>query len=78
MTDHTEMHIPDDVMEAAREAYDTPINDDGASLVSLVSKVSEDYVKIAIARAIMAERERCSRIAEQYDHGVYASIAILG
>ena len=48
MTDHTEMQIPDDVMEAAYEAMKDPTG--GAAR--------------CIARAILAERERCARIAE--------------
>jgi len=65
MTDHTEMQIPDDVARAAIKAYDAPLNDDGASLVGIVNRMAEDYVKLAIARAILAERERCARIAEE-------------
>lgn len=64
MTDHTEMQIPDDIARAATKAYDAPLNDDGASLVGIVNRMAEDYVKLAIARAILAERERCARIAE--------------
>lgn len=67
MTDHTEMQIPDDVMEAAHRAFD-------------IAYHAEDDVEryAVIARAILAERERCARISENYDHGVYAAEAIRG
>lgn len=52
MTDQTEMQIPDDVMEAAHLAFD-------------IAYHAEDDVEryAVIARAILAERERCARIA---------------
>lgn len=46
--------IPDDVMEAAREAVEA---------MPARAPFKSD-VEIAIARAIMAERERCAKIAE--------------
>lgn len=58
--------VPDDVMKAAVKAYETPIVEDGSSLVSLVNKMVEDEVKLCIARAILAERERCAKVADRY------------
>lgn len=56
MTDHTEMQIPDDVMEAAGWHYQgLPVSYD---------RQDEEEVIRCIARAILAERERCARIAE--------------
>lgn len=52
MTDHTEMQIPDDVMEAAIAAEKN------------MKFNGQTFVIAAIARAILAERERCARIAE--------------
>lgn len=49
MTDNTEMQIPDDVQKTADEA---------------ASKVGAIWDIEPIARAILAERERCARIAE--------------
>lgn len=49
MTDHTEMQIPDDVMMYAEMLYD----DGGYKTVPRI-----------IAEAILAERERCAKIAE--------------
>jgi len=43
--------IPDDVMKAARDAVNSAIDDRGAIGV--------------IARAILAERERCAKVAEE-------------
>lgn len=59
----SETAIPADVMEAARRSYETPIREDGSSLVSIVNRMAEDDVKLAIASAIMAERERCALVA---------------
>lgn len=53
--------IPEDVMKAAIAAYERPIVEDGSSLVSLVNRMVEDEVKLCIARAILAERERCEK-----------------
>lgn len=52
MTDHTEMQIPDDVMEAA-----IAVNGD------IMFKGYDDTVRV-IAMALVRERERCARIAE--------------
>lgn len=60
MTDHTEMHIPDDVMEAAYEAW--AISWD---LAKGNKKSDGSAVYEPIARAILAERNRCARIAEE-------------
>lgn len=68
--------IPDDVMKAAIKAYETPIVEDGRSLVSLVNKMVEDEVKLCIARAILAERERCIEILEGLDSYAYVHEAI--
>ena len=53
MTDHTEMQIPSDILEAAHLAFD-------------IAYHAEDDVEryAVIARAILKERERCARIAE--------------
>lgn len=54
MTDHTEMQIPDDVMEVAEDiAIEVVATDGGLVDVTLI-----------IAHAILGERERCARIAE--------------
>ncbi len=58
--------IPDDVMKAAIQAYDKPLREDGSSLVYLVNRMVEDDVKLCIARAILAERERCAKVAYAY------------
>lgn len=50
------MDIPEDVMEAARAVYL-----DGC----LYGYTDQQFID-AIARAIMAERERCKKIAETY------------
>lgn len=52
MTDHTEMQIPDDVMRAAWKTLRETFFDTRSDTVTI------------IARAILAERERCARIAE--------------
>lgn len=52
MTDHTEMQIPDDVMEAARQAWNGIRNN------------SMRDGQFFIARAILSERTRCQ---EKYD-----------
>ena len=49
----TEMQIPDDVMEAAKEAH-----------ANFARSSVTDNLTVIIARAILAERERCARIAE--------------
>ena len=51
--------IPDDVLKAARSAMDNPFNQSVAWEGPLVD---------AIARAIMAERERCAKICEDHGH----------
>jgi hypothetical protein len=56
MTDHTEMQIPDDVMEAAKEAH-----------ANYAKSSVTDNLTVIIARAILAERERCARIADRND-----------
>ena len=71
MTDHTEMQIPDDVMEAARKSL----------TIGGAPYGSPKFMKrleASVARAILAERERCAKIAQGYDHGFYAAEAILG
>lgn len=72
--------IPEDVMKAAIEAYERPIVEDGSSLVSLVNRMVEDEIKLCIARAILAERERCClvlrRLHEQQDGETFVSIFI--
>lgn len=55
MTDHTEMQIPGDVIEAARQAFRLVANTYGG----------EYEMVMPIARAILAERERCARIGEE-------------
>ena len=52
MNDHTDMQIPDDVMEAANRC------------VSEFRWNNDSQWHIFVARAIFAERERCARIAE--------------
>lgn len=52
MTDHTEMQIPDGVMEAAIAAEKN------------MKFNGQTFVIAAIARAILQERERCARIAD--------------
>lgn len=54
MTDPTEMQIPDDVMEAAKEA------------ASYIMEWPDDLTCRVIARAIMAERERAAKVAYTY------------
>lgn len=71
MTDHTEMQIPDDVMEAARRVV---VDDLG---MDLPGKLQSSYIN-CIAEAILAERERCARIAEEYNQGIFAAEAIRG
>lgn len=65
MTDHTEMQIPDDVMEAARQAWNGIRNN------------SMRDGQFFIARAILAERERCARIAGACSRGSTARYRIL-
>lgn len=55
MTDKPEPGIPADVMEAA----------DALSFEFAVADL-EKPAKLAIARAIMAERERCAKIADEF------------
>lgn len=59
MTDHTEMQIPDDVMEAATRALGEWTIDDG-------SHYQFHMCATSVARAILQERERCARIAENF------------
>lgn len=54
MTDHTEMQIPDDVMRAASEAH-----------ANYAKSSVTDNLTVIIARAILAEREMCAKIAEE-------------
>lgn len=58
--------IPADVMEAAENIVDR-IN---------FTVVDPATIRTDIANAIMEERERCARIAEQYDHSLYAAMGI--
>lgn len=37
-----------------------------------------DDLRLSVARAIMAERERCAHLAEGYSDGIYAAMAIRG
>lgn len=62
MTDHTEMQIPDDVMEAANRCVDDNAGFD---------------IRTVVARAILAERERCARIAGSCARGSTARYRIL-
>lgn len=61
MTDHTEMQIPDDVMKAANRCVDDNAGFD---------------IRTVVARAILAERrrerERCARIADEFDAYSYS------
>ena len=59
MTAHTEMQIPDDVMRAARKAWRDAWNGPMGN------------ESLVIARALMAEREKCARICDSkmYDFG---------
>lgn len=57
MTDHTEMQIPDDVMEAV----------EAVCAIELVPG-GEVRTRRTIARAILAERERCYGIADKLQH----------
>lgn len=52
--------IPEDVMKAAREA-------DEEFLAQNVPSGTENTVSFYAARAILAERERCARIADRND-----------
>lgn len=61
--------IPDDVMAAARVVF--------AGLSSDVSPDTQSDVE-AIARALLAERERCAQIALQWDHRGDIAQAIRG
>lgn len=58
--------IPDDVMEEARQSWNRIRNN------------SMRDGQFFIARAILAERERCAKVAERYSDGIYASMAIMG
>lgn len=63
--------IPEDVMRVAEA-----IQSDGPWL-DIAAFIQRQQVE-SIARAIMAETERCAKLAEGYDHGAYASMAIRG
>ena len=52
--------IPDDVMKAAEAAYSDAVRG-GHDTRSFESRIEE------IARAIMAERERCAKVVEEYE-----------
>lgn len=78
MTDHTE--IPTDVMEAVTFAIQEvddlyAINLHTVEEKEIIARVVA-YVEPLIARAILAERERCARISE--DAANKAGSAILG
>jgi hypothetical protein len=62
--------IPADILKAAEDALKRV----------RWSRESADFssVRDAVAAAILAERERCAKIAEAFDHGVYAALAIRG
>lgn len=61
MTDHTETQIPNDVMEAAvNVAFEIYADADNNKNYTWFD------VRDVIARAILAERERCARIADEY------------
>jgi hypothetical protein len=55
--------IPEDIMLAARDAC----------LASVEQVIANDIGIRVIARAIMAERERCAKIAESYDLSIMSS-----
>lgn len=78
---------PDDVMKAARKAARDAYYAAGMSYMAYVfaSGMHDDSVEVqAAARAILAERERCARVAKSFDertdilkivgHGVAAAI----
>ena len=67
MTDQTEMQIPDDVMESARIVAASVWNDAGIEIKEehlFGSMDNTTGVRIA-ARAILAERTRCARVASR-------------
>mgnify|MGYP003440998454 FL=1 len=63
------MSIPEDVMEAAREAAIGCLNSSGLG--------DEDRYAEVIARAIMAERERCATVADDEPYSRPAEIAYI-
>lgn len=71
MTDHTEMQIPRDILEAARRVV---VDDLG---MDLPGKLQSSYID-CIAEAILAERERCYRIAMKRRGESYLLDEILG
>ena len=53
--------IPDDVMKAAYDAALDYRNDKACDPIH-----NDDALQIAFARAILAERERCAKLADRY------------
>jgi len=85
--------IPEDVMKAARDAslscivgmcstyrhdYGLLPEDERKSLYVVMSQLAYRDVAPVIARAIMAERERCAAIASRYADGYEAGLPHYG
>ena len=71
MTDHTEMQIPRDILEAATECY--------RGLLTTCERWDDEDAADdipAIAMLILRERERCARIAESHLNGRVISAKI--
>lgn len=60
--------IPDDVMKAAYDAALDYRNDKACDPIH-----NDDALQIAFARAILAERERCAKIADRTMYGATAA-----
>lgn len=57
--------IPDDVMKAAYDAVNAPTADEyGNSMRYYIGNNQSDMAVRVVASAILAERERCAKIAE--------------
>lgn len=64
--------IPDDVMKAAYDAVNAPTADEyGNSMRYYIGNNQSDMAVRVVARAILAERERCASICDSrmYDFG---------
>jgi len=70
MTDHTEMQIPDDVMQQARGYVSGYLHSLGSyqDADAVFNGTRDHWAEVqCVARAILAERERCARIADRND-----------